>query len=290
MSTNPRQLHALVVIGKACRSGSELRDEMPSLWVIQMGPSWWRIGTFPNFSVLVGCTAPTIACLPGWTWTCSTVTFCCPLPRYRWRASTIVKVRALFAARCVATFVPRACPRFHPAPQYRSRQQGTIDVLASRGAARTPIRGSVDNRTEHKIGKVGFECPEDGYEPQCLSRVDVILEGFAATRLSDPRWLPLAAVPSSARGQRPEFYPRSPPRSRYCLGSHRIDRPNHDRMVLGHELEAGLISRGTISRRQLPDQHLAGFSGLAAPSLPCASAPLDHCRLSGQRNQPIAIQ
>jgi hypothetical protein len=84
LSEYRRRLARLPTPGPGSASGRLVHRQMVAV-----------LGLFLRFSLPLPpeVTAPTIACPPAWTWTCSTVTFCCPLPRYRWSASTcIVKV------------------------------------------------------------------------------------------------------------------------------------------------------------------------------------------------------
>ena len=52
-----------------------------------MGSSGFAQSPPPGPSPAGAPTTPTTACPPAWTWTCSTVTLCWPLPRWRLRAS-----------------------------------------------------------------------------------------------------------------------------------------------------------------------------------------------------------
>ena len=73
--------------------GVPLRVRAPQRGLRCMG-NLLCMGLFLRFSCVptprLPPTMPTTACPPAWTWTCSTVTFCWPLPRWRLRASSSV--------------------------------------------------------------------------------------------------------------------------------------------------------------------------------------------------------
>jgi len=105
-------------------------------------------------------TTPTTACPPEWTWTCSTVTFCWPLPRCRLRASSQRGVGAgkacclcevlasalegLLADHGVpvafhcgvmaAISAPPSCPRAHPWGRCRSARATVALYCLSRSS------------------------------------------------------------------------------------------------------------------------------------------------------------
>jgi len=100
-------------------------------------------------------TAPTIACPPWWTWTCSTVTFCWPLPRCRFRAS---RSTAKLRIACWLGSGSRAGPRMSvrrsllgastPSRRYMSFRKHAEEPIQPRaratpGASRDTLVGSL---------------------------------------------------------------------------------------------------------------------------------------------------
>jgi hypothetical protein len=72
-------------IGTASRPSSGLGNAGSSAWASCF--AWGCSSGFERAPPPGVPTTPTTACPPAWTWTCSTVTFCWPLPRWRLRAS-----------------------------------------------------------------------------------------------------------------------------------------------------------------------------------------------------------